>query len=165
MSPDQSGIHPVIFAIVGGLVVGLLIGLWNFGLARFGKQRDTHASDQERLDTAFAELARRTDLLELKIGFFWRMIEENVALTLKKPIHLEMDALLDKFALHTITLAECHELYHWIDVVYLAPPEVLPQEKSRAVLVQTAVHALMVELECVSMVAMEGPPWLPASAS
>ena len=100
------------------------------------------------LQGMLGKLDERCTLLELKIGVFWRLAEEHLALMLKKPTHVEMDALLDKLADHTLTLPECYELRRWLYQVYLAPG-LLPtrQERLIAVVVSAAVEALILELE------------------
>jgi hypothetical protein len=95
------------------------------------------------------KLQERVSLVEMKIGMFWRMVEENMSGLLKRPTHLTMDALLDKLKRHTITLDECYQLRRQLEAAYLAPDAEMPETSNRliAILVKGAVEALILELE------------------
>jgi hypothetical protein len=61
------------------------------------------------------EVLQRITALETRVGPFWRILEENLIDFLKKPIHLEMDDLLDKYKaqngqlnLDDLTSLKCH---------------------------------------------------------
>lgn len=89
----------------------------------------------------------RLSLVEMKMGVFWRLVEENLSGMLKKPTHLEMDNLLDKLKDHSITLQECRILRRWLQEVYLTQETVRAQERIIAILVMAAVESLIHEKE------------------
>lgn len=65
------------------------------------------------LDKKFGEGAHnkeRLSTLEMKVGLFWRLVEERMAGALKLPTHRRMDELIDKLSAHTISLEELQEL-------------------------------------------------------
>jgi len=123
-----------------GVMIAFISLFWNI-LSKSG----------ERVRTAMKEVAHlqeRCSLLEMKMGIFWRLVEENLSGMLKKPTHHEMDVLLDKLKAHTLTLDECFQLKSWLQKVYLAdslPPAV--QDRILAILVLAAVESLIHELE------------------
>lgn len=44
-----------------------------------------------------ADVLQRITALETRVGPFWKVLEENLVEFLKRPTHLEMDALLDEY--------------------------------------------------------------------
>lgn len=101
-----------------------------------------------------AYLKERIGLLEMKIGLFWRLVEEHMSGMLKAPTHLEMDLLLDKLKAHTLTLPEATRLRWWLRKVYLEDEVADAQRRMTAILVLAAVESLIHEFERV-------PPSLP----
>ena len=106
-----------------------------------------------KLHDELGRIKERVSLIEMKLGVFWRMVEENLSGILKKPIHLRMDMLLDKLAAHTLTLDECYELREQLRENYLEKPvdEDSPGPDKLlmpiAILVTGAVESLIHELE------------------
>jgi len=100
-----------------------------------------------RLLDHLAKLEERAALLEMKMGMFWRLVEEHLSGMLKKPTHAEMDALLDKLKAHTLTLAEAKRLRWWLERVYLANEIDAAQHRITAILVLAAVESVIHELE------------------
>lgn len=122
------------------LVLALVSFLWN------RQKVETEAS--VHVTNALAQLHERCSLLEMKMGMFWRLIEEHLSTMLKRPSHLEMDMLLDKLKAHTLTLEEAKLLHRWLQRVYLdeTGPEA-GQQRLVAILVVAAVDSLIHELE------------------
>jgi len=96
-------------------------------------------------------MQERLSLVEMKLGIFWRMVEENLSGLLKKPTHLEMDALLDKLKAHTITLDECYHLRRLLEATYLTDQTDKAETTNRlvAILVLGAVESLITQMEHV----------------
>ena len=94
-------------------------------------------------------LKERVGLVEMKMGLFWRLVEEHLSGMLKKPIHHRMDMLLDKLAAHTLTLPECYELRDELQRNYLDDNAPQPNKNliPIAILVASAVRSLILELE------------------
>ena len=108
----------------------------------------TKTGDQSRANLAeLRSLEERCSLLEMKMGMFWRLVEEHLSGMLKKPIHLEMDMLLEKLKNHTLTLSEARTLQAQLQKTYLDAEAVHAHEKLVAILVMSAVEALIRELE------------------
>lgn len=130
--------------VLGGLALLLsLVGfLWN------RRKSDTEAS--VHLVTDLGNLKERCSLLEMKIGIFWKLVEENLSGMLKKPTHFEMDGLLDKLKAHTLTLEEAQRLRRWLQRVYLEDEASHAQQRLTAILVLAAVESLIGELERVT---------------
>src|SRR5678815_1634110 len=146
MDPSKSTLLtylPLWLSIIGTLTaVTLLVRTF-----LVGKQ-----SQDTALQADIGHLQERCSLLEMKMGMFWRMVEEHLSTMLKKPTHLEMDALLEKLRLHTLTLEECYRLRRWLHAVYLEPDSqdtdaARGSKRIIAILVTGAVEALIQELE------------------
>ena len=104
--------------------------------------------DQSAKFTAsLAGLLERVGLLEMKTGVFWRLVEEHLSTLLKKPIHLELDDLLDKLKAHTLTLDEAYILQRLLDETYLQNEVDHANQRVVAILVMGAVESLIHELE------------------
>lgn len=123
-----------------GAVLIALIGLARtFTVARRDKSDKIHDD--------LAHVQERCTLLEMKMGMFWRLVEEHLSTLLKKPTHLEMDTLLDKLKAHTLTLEEGRRLRWWLQQVYLADEASHAQQRLTAILVLAAVESVIHELE------------------
>lgn len=101
----------------------------------------------EMLRTEYSKLAERTGMVEMKMGVFWRLVEENLSVLLKKPTHDEMDALLDKLKAHTLLLEDAKRLRWWLEKVYLEDEAAHAQQRITATLVIAAVESVIRELE------------------
>jgi hypothetical protein len=101
----------------------------------------------ETLRTEFGKLSERVGLTEMKMGVFWRLVEENLSGMLKRPTHAEMDTLLDGLKAHTLTLEESKRLRWWLQRVYLDDEAAHAQQRLTAILVIAAVESLIHELE------------------
>lgn len=90
----------------------------------------------------------RISLLEMKMGIFWKLVEENLSGFLKKPTHRTMDQLLDRLKDHTLTLEQAYALRRQLEVTYFGEDST-PKTDNRlvAILVMGAVEALIHELE------------------
>ena len=122
-----------------GILVALLSLLRTFVVA--------HQDQSGKMTATLAALDSRCTLLEMKIGMFWRLVEENLSGLLKRPTHFEMDGLLDKLREHTITLDECYRLQALLRHAYLSPGSTVPTERIVVILVLGAVQSLIHELE------------------
>jgi len=92
------------------------------------------------------QVKERVGLVEMKIGIFWRLVEENLGTLLKKPTHVEMDGLLDKLKAHTLTLEEAQRLRGWLQRIYLDNEATHAHEWLTAILVLAAVESVIQEL-------------------
>ncbi len=92
------------------------------------------------------QVKERVGLVEMKIGIFWRLVEENLGTLLKKPTHVEMDGLLDKLKAHTLTLEEAQRLRGWLQRIYLDNEATHAHERLTAILVLAAVESVIQEL-------------------
>lgn len=101
----------------------------------------------QHFEENITSIRERVGLLEMKTGVFWRLIEEHLSTFLKKPTHAEMDLLLDKLRLHTLTLEESKRLRGWLQRVYLEDEAAHTQQRLTAILVLAAVESLIHELE------------------
>lgn len=79
---------PLIFGILIALIGTFATFLYALSLKR--------AEQRQQLGVLVAALEQRVVLLEMKMGFFWRGVEENLAGYLKRPTHYTMDLLLEK---------------------------------------------------------------------
>jgi len=122
-----------------GVFLSLISLLRTFLVA--GRDQSTKFHDD------IGHVQERLSLVEMKMGVFWRLVEENLSGMLKKPTHLEMDTLLDRLKTHTITLEECHILRQWLQQVYLNDKALHAQERIIAILVMAAVEARIHEKE------------------
>lgn len=104
-------------------------------------------SQSEKTHDDISHIQARLDLIEMKLGVFWKLVEENLSTMLKKPTHNEMDHLLDKLEQHTLTLDEAYRLRGWIRQVYLDTDTATAQERMIATLVLGAVNSLIQEYE------------------
>lgn len=122
-----------------GVLLALISLLRTFLVA--GRDRSEHFTKD------LMNIQERTGLLEMKIGVFWRLIEEHLSSFLKKPTHHEMDTLLDKLKAHTLTLEESKRLRGWLQRVYLDDEATHAQQRLTAILVMAALESLIHELE------------------
>lgn len=121
---------------------GVLIAL----LSLLRSAQGSHTAAVQHVRTELAALHERCALLEMKMGIFWRLVEENLSTMLKRPTHLEMDSLLDKLHSHTLTLPEAYQLRDWLTQVYLEEEVEQAQQRVIAILVLGAVESLIHEL-------------------
>ena len=89
----------------------------------------------------------RLSLVEMKMGVFWRLCEEHLGGLLKRPIHLEMDALLDKYSTRTLTIEECERLQDLVQREYLDNPEAVPHDRLIATLVLGGINAQRLDIQ------------------
>jgi hypothetical protein len=101
----------------------------------------------EQVHHDLGQLQERCSLLEMKMGMFWRLVEEHLSGMLKRPTHHEMDALLDKLRTHTLTQEEAYLLRSWLQQVYLSNAATPNQQRLIALLVAGAVESLITEFE------------------
>lgn len=107
----------------------------------------SRAEDRDIVKTQAAQ-NERISLLEMKMGIFWKLVEENLSSFLKKPTHRTMDQLLDKLRDHTLTLEQAYALRRQLEATYFGPePASQADNRLVAILVMGAVEALIHELE------------------
>ena len=129
---------PLIFGILISLIGTFATFLYALSLKR--------ADQRQQLGATVAAIDQRVILLEMKIGFFWKGVEENLSEFLKRPTHYVMDRLLEKLQDHTITLEECYELWRWLAILEEEPIRSSNEPLVRH-LVKSALHSLILELE------------------
>lgn len=132
---------PWLAPILSALSLGIALIVMVRTFVRGGRDHSEH------LQQAISTIQERCALLEMKMGMFWRLVEEHLSDMLKKPTHLEMDALLDKLKQHTLTLDEAHLLRSWVQRVYLDGQDVRSQQRLIAILVMGAIGSLISEFE------------------
>lgn len=127
--------------ILSGLA--LLVAIASF----FSNRQKADSEAAVRAVQEVGKLQERCSLLEMKMGMFWRMVEEHLSTMLVKPTHLEMDELLRKNKAHTLTLEEAKRLRWWIQRTYLDDTTTFPGDRLTATLVMAGVNSLIHELE------------------
>lgn len=143
MVPQPFVLHP----LLNILLVAIIGGLGTFLVQSLLKRRDRMTLAWETTKKQLDDHEQRLRTIELKMGFFWNSVEEHMSSILKRPTHLEMDALLEKLKDHTITLDECYTLRRWLEEVYLEGEIPVPSQRVIAVLVLGAVNSLILEYE------------------
>ena len=129
---------PTIFG-GGGLAISLTLLIRLFVTSK----NSTVEHDREALN----KMSERVSLLELKMGMFWKQIEENLPRLLRQPTHKEMDRLLDKLEMDadSLTLEECYRLRTLIQATYRAPDKAKP-DMSTLLLVNMILGVLSVRI-------------------
>lgn len=98
----QLGIIMGFVTIAGGIVATYFKGV-------IKSNKDLNALEIKQ-NERHAETCKQLAAIDVKVSVFWTYLESNLPNILKRPIHKQMDQLLDKFKLKIITRAELIEL-------------------------------------------------------
>ncbi len=95
--------------IIAGLIVvaGGTVASYFRGIIKTNKDLDAL---EMRQNDKYSELAKLLTAFDVKVSLIWKYLELHLPDMLKRPTHLIMDALLEKFKTRTITHEETIQL-------------------------------------------------------